>query len=60
MIGQNCYYFSAGFGDIIPEHPEFMICNPLVVIGLTLVSIIVHLIQDKLDLTLKKPSGTTY
>lgn len=43
-------FFCAGFGDVVPAYPEYMVMNfALVFIGLALVSVCIGVVQQKLQ-----------
>jgi hypothetical protein len=39
-----------GLGDLVPDHPKYLIAGfPFILIGLTLVSLVINLIQNRID-----------
>jgi hypothetical protein len=49
---------TVGLGDLTPKHPKYMICMfPLVIAGLCFVSLVINLIQNKLEQLKEKTTG---
>lgn len=59
----DIYSFFAGFGDLVPEHPIFMMATFIYLLfGLALTSMCINVVQEKLSAIFQKAKmqlGTT-